>query len=467
VLKQAPYQQGSDRQYDLIIVGSGLAAQAFLSGGFPSDLRIAVLESGSMDPDPWTQSLRKLESVGLQIALDSRERYLGGTSNTWQNTCVPLDPIDFQPKSWVPLSGWPFDEQELRIFYDRAADYLKIPRIAEVQDILDAGPVCSLVNDEGFVGTVVVDTNEKTGFSPALLKVFQESKSWDLYLGINVTKLQPSPDASRIDFLHGRTRDGQRVMFTAQSIVLACGGIENARLLLLSRKRGFLDRIPMLGCCFMEHPKGEFGRIFLKKPLPNILPFEVFRQKGYRHGFGLRLRPTVQERLGLLNCAVRLLPRATEEHPKHPVRVVAIKNFLEMAPRPDNRIELGSELDLLGQPRGRVLCKTGELEKKSLLTLYRYLSAHLVEQDLGRLESDILETGEWPAHQDASHHMGATRMGLDPSTSVVDENCRLHGVSNLYLAGSSVFPTSGHSNPSYTIVALCLRLQEYLAGILQ
>jgi choline dehydrogenase-like flavoprotein len=74
------------------------------------------------------------------------------------------------------------------------------------------------------------------------------------------------------------------------------------------------------------------------------------------------------------------------------------------------------------------------------------------------------EDGPWPISRDASHHMGTTRMGDDPSTSVVDRDCRLHGVENLYVAGSSVFPTSGYANPTLTIVALALRLGDHLAA---
>jgi choline dehydrogenase-like flavoprotein len=69
----------------------------------------------------------------------------------------------------------------------------------------------------------------------------------------------------------------------------------------------------------------------------------------------------------------------------------------------------------------------------------------------------------WPISRDASHHMGTTRMGNDPSTSIVDRDCRIHGIANLYVAGSSVFPTSGSANPTLTIVALSLRLANHLS----
>ena len=84
----------------------------------------------------------------------------------------------------------------------------------------------------------------------------------------------------------------------------------------------------------------------------------------------------------------------------------------------------------------------------------------------GRVESPLLTAQDepWPISRDASHHMGTTRMGTDPSTSVVDPDCRVHGIDNLYVAGSSVFPASGYANPTLTIIALALRLGDHLAS---
>jgi choline dehydrogenase-like flavoprotein len=81
---------------------------------------------------------------------------------------------------------------------------------------------------------------------------------------------------------------------------------------------------------------------------------------------------------------------------------------------------------------------------------------------VGRLETSLEKADPWPIDQDASHHMGTTRMGVDPSSSVVDLNGRVHGTENVFAAGASVFPTSGCANPTFTIVALSIRLAEHL-----
>ena len=86
----------------------------------------------------------------------------------------------------------------------------------------------------------------------------------------------------------------------------------------------------------------------------------------------------------------------------------------------------------------------------------------VAELGIGRLETGLAAADPWPIDQDASHHMGTTRMGVDPASSVVDPNGRVHGVENVYLAGASVFPTSGCANPTFTIVALSIRLARHL-----
>jgi choline dehydrogenase-like flavoprotein len=148
------------------------------------------------------------------------------------------------------------------------------------------------------------------------------------------------------------------------------------------------------------------------------------------------------------------------------IRAVEIHSFLEQAPRRENRVTLSDRTDVFGDPLARLEWTVGEHDRRTIRTLHAALDEDLRRRGFGRVESPLLseEEGPWPISRDASHHMGTTRMGDDPSTSVVDRECRLHGVENLYLAGSSVFPTSGYANPTLTIVALALRLGDHLTA---
>jgi choline dehydrogenase-like flavoprotein len=145
---------------------------------------------------------------------------------------------------------------------------------------------------------------------------------------------------------------------------------------------------------------------------------------------------------------------------------VRLRNFMEMEPDPDNRVTLGTERDAFGVPLPRVASRCTELDRRSLAAIHAELARELARTGLGTLESDLVDGAEhldpWPIDRDASHHLGTTRMGADPRTSVVDPHGRVHGIANLWAAGGSVFPTSGCANPTYTIVALSIRLADHL-----
>ncbi len=152
--------------------------------------------------------------------------------------------------------------------------------------------------------------------------------------------------------------------------------------------------------------------------------------------------------------------RLTRAKPK--IRRLRVRNFMEMEPDPENRVLLAEERDANGQPIPLVRHRASELDRTSLLALHEELAAELEREGVGRLETSLASADPWPIDQDASHHMGTTRMGTDPQSSVVDVSCRLHGVENVYLAGASVFPTSGCANPTFTLVALAIRLARHL-----
>jgi choline dehydrogenase-like flavoprotein len=144
------------------------------------------------------------------------------------------------------------------------------------------------------------------------------------------------------------------------------------------------------------------------------------------------------------------------------IRRVRVRNFMEMEPDPENRVVLGEDTDPYGQPVPLVLHRCGDLDRRSLLALHKVLERELPRAGLGRFITTLAEEEPWPINQDASHHMGTTRMGTDPTLSVVDPDGRVHSIDNLYCAGASVFPTSGCANPTFTIVALSIRLARHL-----
>ena len=450
------------RRYDLCLVGSGAAGQTIYREFLDSSLRIALVESGGLQPDPETQKLRAARSDGIQIDRESRQRFLGGTMNSWQHACVAMDPIDFRPRAWVPLSGWPLTRRSLDPYYHRAAQILEIPSPPQLQKVVGELPAEPRLRAEPMRATMVVYAPPKQGFDAELATRLRNSEHHDLFLHSNLTRIDWGDEGRRrVNSIRVQALQGPPFDIQARILVLACGGIENARLLLATGAGNAND---LVGRCFMEHPKGEYGYLKLRQPL-ETRPFAEFEHGGLRCACGLTAGEPTQARLRMLNCSLRLYPRPAE--PSAPFGKLALKNFQEMQPDPSNRVTLGSEKDRLGLPRAQIRCRLSELDRGSMIRLHRLLGEHFQALGLAELEGELESQLEhWPLTRDASHHMGTTRMGDSPANSVVDANCRLHQVDNLYVAGSSVFATSGHSNPTYTIVALSLRLADHLKGVM-
>ena len=138
---------------------------------------------------------------------------------------------------------------------------------------------------------------------------------------------------------------------------------------------------------------------------------------------------------------------------------------MEMEPRAENRVTLSDKLDPNGQRLPLVAHDVSPLDRKSILEVYGALDREIKRLELGTLEGALSDEDPWPINQDASHHMGTTRMGREPADSVTDPNLLVRGSGNVYAAGASVFPTSGCANPTYTIAALSIRLARHLEQV--
>ena len=145
---------------------------------------------------------------------------------------------------------------------------------------------------------------------------------------------------------------------------------------------------------------------------------------------------------------------------------VRIRNFMEMEPEWSNRITLSEEVNGLSIPVPIVAHSVTKKDKESMIVLHKVLFDTVSSSNIGVFKSPLLDNSilgkDWPINQDASHYIGTTRMGDNPETSVVDGNCRIHGINNVYVAGSSIFATSGCVNPTLTIAALAIRLAKHL-----
>jgi choline dehydrogenase-like flavoprotein len=146
-----------------------------------------------------------------------------------------------------------------------------------------------------------------------------------------------------------------------------------------------------------------------------------------------------------------------------PAESASLTTRIDPLPDPDSRVSLGVERDALGMRRAELHWQLGALDRWSAIRTLQILGEELGQAGVGRVRVDLHEDGDWPDDLAGGwHHMGTTRMSTDPRRGVVDPDCRVHGMDNLYVAGSSVFPTAGSGTPTMTIVALALRLSDHL-----
>jgi choline dehydrogenase-like flavoprotein len=345
-----------------------------------------------------------------------------------------------------------------------------------------------------------------------------------IVLHANAVHIQANANADAVERIRIKTLEGHEGNVAAQAFTLAVGGIENPRLLLASNDIetcGIGNSNDQVGRYFMGHPHARAGFVRSRR----AYPFWALFQKRHRHEgepLASLIVPSrkLQQEAGILNTAITFkLQRNpqrgsalgkklyfTLKHRIDPTRggrriwhgyrdfrtwlhrhirppaawlraktgIVGLSAMVraEQSPNPDSRILLSADRDALGVPRASLCWQLTALDKHTVSVLTDVLGSELERLGAGRLpRSEWLdsESLQWPVDETVSnhpiggyHHMGTTRMSRDPKTGVVDAHCRVHGYHNLYIAGSSVFPTAGWANPNLTILALVHRLAEHL-----
>jgi choline dehydrogenase-like flavoprotein len=504
-----------------------LTVAAELDGGHQT---VCVVESGGFGPDEETQRLYELDVAGHPVRENfmSRARYFGGTSNLWAGRCMALAPIDFRRREWVPYSGWPIDYEEVSRFYPGAARILGLPSPDALHSVVRqsrAHPIERfLIDNEDLQPNLSMWARRPLRFAAAFRRRLKASRNVSVCLNASVTELGLNASGTLAETCTAATLGGDTIRLKAKRFVIACGGLETARLLLASRSvtpMGIGNVHDLVGRFYMDHPRAVYGRVRFSAPRKLRGLLGVSLADGMAQ-VGIQLRDEVQEREQLLNSyltlerqwsdrtarayqsvvhsakiALRrgyagrrltlsrpklarvpeliylLAPRELMPHPLYHVarrlkdRLSAgvtdlvVVNYCEQVPNPHSRVYLGRERDRLGMPRLVLDWKVGKPETDTLIGLHRLLDTHLQRSGLGSLDSSSSQFAD-VQYTDASHHLGTTRMSADPRAGVVDEHCRVHGVANLFIAGSGVFPTAGHANPTLTIVALALRLAAHL-----
>jgi len=476
--------EGSDVEADLCIVGAGAAGIAIARSFIGSQIKVALLESGGFDLDPETQSLANGETLGefYPDLSTVRLRYFGGTTNHWAGQSSTFDPIDFEARDWVSHSGWPISYAEYARYLDRAQSVCALtlpPGSSDPWSLDETLPEFPLP-EESFEPEIFRYSEPTIRFGEAYRGDIEAAENVTCYLYANLVGLTATEGGGAVQKAEIASLDGRRASVKAKIFILAAGGIENSRLLLLARLgSGFRN----VGRYFMEHPNYRTARIVIGRP--RQLPYLVKPRASYggeEVRLDFKLSPQEQREQGILNHSAYL--RAQRSRKQDAGVLVKLWNKvvgkfddllggdeelpvdyelllrLEHAPNPESRVELGDETDALGLRQPRLVLNFSGLESRTLDAMLDSTARGLGASNIGRMQfeasdPDWIENAGWQFH-----HCGGTRMHDDPSKGVVDPDCRVHGVANLYVAGSSVFPTSGHANPTMNLLALGYRLAD-------
>jgi choline dehydrogenase-like flavoprotein len=501
----------ADFHADICIAGAGAAGITLAVEFAGRGKTVLLLEGGGAVREDSSQAIYDSEIVGLahRGIHTGRIRVKGGTTVRWGGQILELDALDFTVRSAIPDSGWPFSKTELTSFYERA---LALEGLANVER-----------NDVAVWRDLKLPFTQFEGLESYLSRWCPEPNFARLHNKTLTThpKIHLWLHASAVELLFEdktaqgirvRTLTGIEIIFRARQYIFALGGIESSRFFLQPREGGLpWNRSGLLGQHFQDHIDCNAARI---EPL-DLSSFHDTFDPIVAHGFKylpkLRLRPHLQSELGTLNIGstmsfedtgkaryqakltIRNLMRGrfsevTRDNVFHiakhvpmlfsqawryyvqrrayapPSVRILLRVHCEQEPTSRSSITLTDERDPLGLLRIRFDWQVSERE---LETIRQYvLVAKRALAGIARIipDEDLMSGSPkfFARCDDSNHHMGGMRMSTSDSTGVVDTNLRLNGTTNVHICSSAVFPSSGFSNPTHTVLALALRLSDHL-----
>ncbi|MBK8176727.1 MAG: GMC family oxidoreductase [Rhodospirillales bacterium] len=511
--------EGTLIEADLCIIGAGAAGITIAREFIGQPLRVCVLESGGLRMQREVQKLYEGECVGLPYELDTtRTRFLGGSTNCWGGFSRPFEDFHFERREWITDSGWPICADDLAPYYPRVHDVCGI-----ATDGFDADQILPAIEGhdlrplalpkDRLVTRLSRLSKERRCFGKSYREELKQAPNVSVYLHANAVELLANEAASAVTGVRVGTLTGKRWRIEARTFVLATGAIENARLLLASNSTeacGLGNRNDMVGRYFMEHPRSVVAEVELLADAEQAMRAYLPRYAMLRLPVAaeMNIAPSVQNEERLLDAAAYLeLVLHGEEaasttalkqiywdvwrgaRPREPLKQIAailsspidlatfgwgvfscserfircrrITLIAEQAPNPDSRVMLSHLRDRLGMNRVRLDWRLTEQDHRSVQRTAEIVTGELERAGLLKVktlmpewESDVLAP-KWNWH-----HMGTTRMHEEARCGVVDRDCKVHGIDNLYIAGSSVFPTAGNHTPTFTILALALRITD-------
>ncbi|MGK0359217.1 MAG: choline dehydrogenase-like flavoprotein [Bradymonadia bacterium] len=468
---------------DVCVIGAGAAGITIAKTLAEKGRSVLLLEGGGFEREDASQRLYDGTYDGTLVKQKwpeylgwSRLRFFGGATNHWAGWTRPLDAIDFETRDWIAESGWPIDAAVMRPWYIEASRWIEISRFASL-----GGPSLTtpgLLPAAAPFRDALYYFSPPTRFGTKYRAALVDSPKVQVVLGANVLGLVTNTSGA-VDHVRVKPFGRPEIKARAKRYVLACGGIENPRILMHSgnvEQGGLGNSTDKVGRYFMDHPHLTAGTAVMGKGLKALSKYRKRRVPGCSHAvrpvFTLTDAAMRAERLPNVSLSVRSRkqrPKASVDMrqlqalttPRKRGRDVYLFARFEQRPNPASRVTLTDDTDALGMRRAHLSWRLTDADRDGMHRTMRLFGRTLGQHGLGRLNTRIL-SDKLPGGAGGCHHMGTTRMSARPADGVVDADCRVHACPNLFIGGSSVFPTGGYANPTFTLVALALRLAAQL-----
>ncbi len=498
---------------DVCVVGAGAAGICLAVELLRLGKSVLLLEGGGPELEEAAQEPYRSELAGRRHngVHTGRFRAAGGTTTRWGGQILPFDEGDFARRPWVPESGWPFAKSELTRHYARALELEGLggatPHDEEVWRALRL-PEPNFVGLQSYLSRWCPEPNVARLHRAAL-----EGPGVRLWLHANAVGLDA--EGEQIHGVRCRTQSAAAVFaFRARDYVFCLGSIESARFFLQPREGGLpWNASGLLGKHFQDHIDADIAEVRPRDRRRFGALFDNIFLRGYKYHPKLRLAPAVQEREGVLNCAATMAFESDVEEAaaalkatvKHLLRGrfgevnaadlahmvthwplfarqtlryarqhraynpdearVRLRVHCEQRPDSASSITLSGERDSLGLLRTRLDWRISALELRTIQTYARTATEALESVAEVVPAADLMSGADafLARCDDSNHHMGGMRMAAAASDGVVSPGLLLHGTANCFVCSGAVFPTSGFSNPTHTVIALAMRLAERLA----
>ncbi|MGF1478317.1 MAG: GMC oxidoreductase [Cyanophyceae cyanobacterium] len=479
----------------VVVLGSGIAGAEVATYLARHGREVVLVESGRDRYEPSIQALNDVNFLGKrhrelnpnsyyhrylppELRGVSRVRQFGGTSNVWTGKWKYLQPSDFEARPWVPHSSWPIRFTDLLEYYRSAAKDYGFGDLEAEANRPEIVAFRSKIAPGGLKMSSFYWEETPTRTAIRFGEEMRRSKNLHVVLGATATELQLDASRQRVTAIACRSLEGRELIVEGETVVLATGAFEAARLLLASDRQlpgGIGNGHDLVGRFYTDHPKHHTGSL-----QPGHLTQEYAHELQYapkpRFCVCFALDDATQREHKLLEHVLYLKPlyekpierlwRTLQGRPacrdgNGSVAAYRVKFVTEQVPQESSRVKLGTERDALGQRKLEVDWRFTDQDRRSMEKTLQLLTQRFAEVGLGTFEfgddPPSLET-----MTDAAHQMGTTRMASCPEEGVVDTNCRVFGTDNLYVASSAVFPTGPSYSPTFTILALARRLGQHL-----